>query len=1292
MVKTLFSLVLILLVSHVSYSQSKLINLNWKLIEEGDNSVLVLEESSVKSPNLLPEYAYFVSLQTNEEIVANIVVDNERVLSSSELKAYNVINSAIEKERVKLNVVYTKERKQNKKGIINFSPIYKKNNQLYLIESFIISYSIKQNSKNSVSRGGSAFKASSVLALGDFFKLGVINNGVYKVTYSYLKDNGVLSSSIQSNLLNIYGNHTGMLPENNSDFRYDDLEKNAIYIDDGNDGMFDVGDYILFYAQSPDKWKLNSGTGLFYFENNLYTDTAFYFIKTNDNTGPKRIQDLASSTSFVTNTITSFNHYEGREDELYNMMEEGNRGGSGKSWYGNVFDIKLIYSYNFSFPNIDLLSPVNVKSNLLGNSPGNDPCYFTINIGGLASDNFSIPGIPFGSYVNLGLERLSDLTFTPTSNNIPVSISFTKAPNGNSKGWLDYIEVNAKRNLIMYGNQMSFRDLASVGLGNISQFDITSANSIYKIWEITYPLDVSNVIFDDNGTMKNFVFESDSLREFIAFTNSNFLTPFYKGKVRNQNLHGQVPPDMVIVYHPLFEDEVSDLENFHISNGLTVVTATIQQIYNEFSSGSQDVSAIKTYVKMLYEKGGATPPKYLLLFGDGSFDYKNRTSPDYNFVPVWESAASLNALSSFTSDDFFAILDDGEGMGNYDAMDISVGRLPATSKSSARILVDKIKNYQKQGASSIQQIGDCNNNASTSSFGDWRNSLAFVTDDVDASWEMSFFNHTERMMDTIKKNYPIFNVDKLHMDSYKQESTPGGERYFEGADAIKRRVENGTLIITYEGHGGEIGWAHERILDLSTINNWTNYNKLSVFLTATCEFTKFDDPSRVSAGEQTILNPNGGCIALFTTTRAVFQSANERLIEAFFKEAFIKKTDGTPRTLGEIYLATKNHSLVIGNSNARKFCLIGDPALNLAFPKHQVVTEAINGTPIITSIDTLNALSKVTISGYLANQAGGKINTYNGYVFPTVYDKEKSYSTLGNYSAAYIKDFTVQNSILYKGKATITNGDFSFSFIVPKDINYQFGYGKVSYYAYDGNEDAGGYFSQVVIGGTNNLAIADEIGPEMELYLNNKSFVSGGITDENPSLYAEIFDSNGINTTGNGIGHDISAVIDENTDKAIVLNSYYESDADTYQSGKITYPFSTLPEGNHTLTLKAWDVYNNSSSKTIDFVVVENEKLAIEHVLNYPNPFTTRTQFFFEHNQACESLEVQVQVFTVSGKLVKTLNRIVKTQGFRVEPIEWDGRDDFGDNIGRGTYVYRVKVIDTDGNKVEKFEKLVILK
>ena len=570
--------------------------------------------------------------------------------------------------------------------------------------------------------------------------------------------------------------------------------------------------------------------------------------------------------------------------------------------------------------------------------------------------------------------------------------------------------------------------------------------------------------------------------------------------------------------------------------------------------------------------------------------------------------------------------------------------------------------------------------------------ITFVTDDVDEGWEASFFRHVEEVSDSIEKNYPVFNIEKLHMDAFKQESTPGGERYYDGQEAIRRRVENGSLIVAYEGHGGEVGWAHERILDLATINGWSNYYRMPVFLTATCEFTKYDDPSRTSAGEQLFLNSSGGAIALFTTTRAVFQSSNERLIESFFEQSFVKEANGEPRTLGDIYKLTKNKPGVYGSIEFRKFSLIGDPALDLAFPKHQVVTDSVNGISVNAAIDTLKALSKVTISGYIADENGNILPNYNGFVFPTVFDKKQVLNTLGNKAPAYIYGFDVQKSTLYKGKATVENGRFEFSFVVPKDINYSFGAGKISYYAFSGTDDAAGYSNAVTIGGTNPNANQDNVGPEVSLYLNNESFVSGGITDEEPTLYASLFDSNGINTTGNGIGHDLTAVIDENTSKAIVLNTYYESDPDSYQSGKVIFPMDRLSEGNHTLSLKAWDVYNNSSETMIDFVVVKNEELAIDHVLNYPNPFTTRTQFFFEHNQSCESLQVQIQVFTVSGKLVKTINQTVLTNGYRVEPIEWDGKDDYGDRIGRGTYVYRVKVTDNENNKVEKFEKLVLLK
>lgn len=1280
----------ILLFTLPAFSQNRTtFELQWEMNKLEGQDVLSIKGFGY-SLTKLPRFVHKIKIPSNSSVTSLV-----KVLTSEKLTQLEVNSLSDElKQKVtnsfKREVDYGKQRKIEY-AIFSLVPLYKKDGEIYKVTSFELSYSVSSRRMISSNRGIRGFKANSVLASGDIYKLSVKENGVYKVTFEFLKSNGALSTEINSSLINVYGNHNGMLPEKNGEFRIDDLEKNAIQIVDGGDGKFGEGDYLLFYGQGPDKWRFNSSSSSFEFDKHLYSDVANYFIKLNDNSGGKRITDLPYASAPHTQTVTTFNDFKAKEDEVHNLMQLKNKGGSGKLWVGTIFDAVLSRNVGFSFPNIETSSQVNITTSVLANTPFPTSSSFTVSIGSIANTVISIPGLNQGVHNSVALRRNGNLSFTPTSSFINVNFLYNKPIGISGVGYLDYIEVNARRKLIMDNNQLEFRDITSVGTGNKAKFEISSASTIHKVWDVTNPLEVLSIGYTESSGTLSFYQNADSLRTYIAFKNTGFLIPTFVQKVENQNLHAELIPDMLLVYHPIFENQVDQLKKFHEGNGLTVVKATVGQIYNEFSGGIQDVTAIKTFAKMFYDKGGMNPPKYLLLFGDGSYDYKNRVNPNHNFVPVWESENSLADVTSYTTDDFYALLDDGESMGDNELMDIAVGRLTVTNTGQAQTVVNKIINYQKQGVT-LSQVSSCNDANSGSPFGDWRNKICFVTDDMDAQWEGSFFTHTERTMDSIKKNHPSFNLQKIHMDAYKQTSVSGGERYYEGMEALRRTVEEGTLITTYEGHGGEVGWGTERFLDIPMINGWTNINRLSVFLTATCEFTKYDDPSRTSAGELCILNPNGGAVAMFTTTRPVFQFSNEQLITAFFEEVFVKKADGTPRTLGEIYMETKNNSRVIGDNNARRFGLIGDPALNLAFPKHQVITTEINNTPISSTTDTLKALSKITIKGYVASASGAILTGYNGVVFPTVFDKPTQLATLGNRQPSDIFPFEIQNSVLYKGKASVKNGLFEFTFLVPKDINYQFGKGKISYYCYDGKEDGTGYFLDAIVGGTNTNAILDNQGPTVGLYMNDNSFVSGGITGDSPSIYAEIFDSNGINTTGNGIGHDLTAILDEKTTNPIILNNYYESDLDSYQSGKINYPLSKLEDGNHTLTLKSWDIHNNSTDATVDFVVVKSQELAIEHVLNYPNPFTTRTQFFFEHNQACEFLQVQIQVFTVSGKLVKTINQLVKTKGFRAEAIEWDGKDDYGDKIGRGTYVYKVKVTDENGNNVEKYEKLVLLK
>ena len=505
----------------------------------------------------------------------------------------------------------------------------------------------------------------------------------------------------------------------------------------------------------------------------------------------------------------------------------------------------------------------------------------------------------------------------------------------------------------------------------------------------------------------------------------------------------------------------------------------------------------------------------------------------------------------------------------------------------------------------------CDSDGYASTFGDWRNRIVLMADDENSG---QFVSDCESLSDTTEKYHPEVNVVKIYLDAYKQVVTSGGQRYPDVEEAINQNMNNGALIFNYVGHGGETGLSLERVVSIPMIQEWSNINNMPVFISATCEFSRFDDPGRVSAGETTLTTPYGGAVGLLTTTRLVYITVNTILVQNLYTEVF-NELDGESLGLGEIIRRTKN--LTLGSNNMRNFALLGDPALRLGKPNPKIITDSINGVDVAMETDTLKALSKVTVTGHLEDESGTVLTNYNGFVYPTVFDKWKTRYTLGQDIASPVKDFDTQNNIIYKGKSTVKNGEFTFSFVVPKDIDYSFGKGKISYYSHNNEFDNYGYDTSIVVGGVNPDGISDDIGPEIELFMNDENFVNGGLTDTKPLFMANISDENGINTTGNGIGHNITLIIDGNTSSPIILNNFYEADLDTYQSGKVSYRLSDLEVGPHQLVFKVWDVNNNSSEATLDFVVVEEEEIGISHLLNYPNPFTTNTDFYFEHNQVC---------------------------------------------------------------------------
>lgn len=611
----------------------------------------------------------------------------------------------------------------------------------------------------------------------------------------------------------------------------------------------------------------------------------------------------------------------------------------------------------------------------------------------------------------------------------------------------------------------------------------------------------------------------------------------------------------------------------------------------------------------------------------------------------------------------------------------------------ANAVVNKILRYDQMH--NLSGAGSSCSTSGDAGIPDWRTHVLFASDDQngDAFESTIHMSQSESLAQRVVAEEPRLNVDKIFLDAYQQISTPGGARYPQANIDLREAVEKGLLLVNYIGHGGEVGWAHERFLDNTTILGWTNGERLPLFMTATCEFSRWDDPARTSAGELVLLNPDGGGIALMTTSRLAYSLQNFNLGNCFYDHVF-ERTDELGRTarLGDIHRRTKRQIATSdpNSFNHMNFCLLGDPSMRLALPNNELTITAVTDT-LGNAVDTLKALATVRIEGFVDNGNGQPLEDFNGVVVPTVYDKVLQQQTLANDGGGAFS-FRMRKNVIYRGRASVVNGRFAFTFVVPKDINYQVGPGRVSCYAENGATNASGYTEAPLVGGTATDVAADEVGPRVQLYMNDDDFVRGGITDRSPLLYAKLFDENGINTVGTSIGHDLLAVLDENTDQAIVLNDQYQADLDTYKSGEVRYRLSDLTEGTHTLRLKAWDVFNNSSEANTEFVVTSSEELALDHVLNYPNPFSTHTEFYFEHNRPCTNLDVQVQVFTVSGRLVKTLSRQLACDGYRSEGLAWNGLDDFGDKLGRGVYVYRLQVATPDGEKAEKFEKLVILR
>lgn len=1182
------------------------------------------------------------------------------------------INTQAAKDHIQdeLNVWTTVEKNRNDYFLVyGFIPVIRSNSGYLKVEE--VRLTIDYGAPLVEKRDGPTFADNSILSSGAIHKVSFTESGVYKLDYNYLKDLGIDIDNINPKNLAVYTSHGKALAENIIEDRFDDLIESPILIKGEEDNVFNSADYILFYAKGDESWNTSNNT--YNHEKNIYSDINYAFIKVKESQG-KRLgtSSSLSTTAYTSSIYNSLQRYE--EDKVNLLAAFTATQGTGQLWFGDRYNTVKEYDYTdkFDLTGYVLGEEIEIKLGFAGRNDENTSRVF-LDLDGntldksLARINDS-GSISTNRYANYAL---MNTTTTINNPNGKIVVRYPFQGNDVSEGWLDYLQFIIPKTLNFSGNPILISNQESVNYNNTA---LSLTGSPDHIWDVTSLDDIKNA-FLDNGQIK--YNSQDKLRLFYAFNEATAMTPTKVGVVENQNLHSIDDVELIVIYHPTFENDIERYVEHRSSFGnLNVKAININHVYNEFSGGKVDPSAIRDLAKMVYDRTDNF--KYLLLVGDGSFDYKQLTPdiPDHNFIPAYETKESLDPIDGFPTDDFYALLDINEGTNLKGQLDIAVGRFPVKTAEEFTGLVDKLIHYDTHPDTQ----------------GDWKLKLGFAADDEDSGRHLT---DTEDIANQTKLRYPDFNQQKIYFDAFLQESTPGGARFPDATKELNNAVFKGLLVLNYLGHGGPKGWAQERVLQVSDIQSWNNYDNIPLLITATCTFAGYDEPSVESAGEVSLLNERGGAIGLFSTTRAVFASDNKRLVSSVYDTMFTTQ-GGQLQTLGEILMRGKNKNVQDTQKiNARKFSLLGDPSMRLSVPLLNVETSKINGISVSEFSDTLKALEQVTIEGIITDQNNQFVSDYNGIVYPTIFDKESTLRTLANDSNSGEKSFNVIKNILFKGAATVTNGMFSFTFVVPKDINYAYGPGRISYYATNPDRvDAKGSNDEFIIGGTSNNIIQDNQGPEIQIFMNDESFVYGGITNTDPVLLIKLEDENGINVAGTSIGHDLSGTLDEDNQGTFIMNDFYEATVDNFRQGSARYPISGLESGRHSIAVKAWDVLNNSSEARSEFVVIKDGDNLLEHVLNYPNPFTTSTNFQFEHDLTSTELDILITIYTISGKVIKTIEATKYATGFRIDDIHWDGTDDFGSDIGKGVYLYKIKARSDEFNllRESEFEKLVILK
>ncbi|MDD3195013.1 MAG: type IX secretion system sortase PorU [Paludibacter sp.] len=1102
-----------------------------------------------------------------------------------------------------------------------------------------------------------SFTSASVLASGKFVKIRVKDTGIYKLTYEDLNAMGVNPASVR-----IFGYGGGLLPQSFKEARHDDLPEVAIYMEKGSDGVFNSGDYILFYAQGIVSWKFDSARSYFYHQPHHYANYGHYFVSSDAGTG--RTINLAPEEnpgSLPVNRVTTFTDFTVHENDLYSLTN------SGKEFYGEMFMDVLQLSLKFNFPN-SVKEPNAVKVRLDVAASSVAVSDFRLSLAGGQEKRLQVASRSKNDTYEKGRDANAIFQFQPEADLLDFQLSYTKTV-ATGKGYLNYLSVNARRQLKHVGSWMRFQNIDHYATNTYNTYTLSDAGSNVKVWDITDPVSIQEMKTTRSGNELTFTASAKSLRSFVALdVTAAYPKPEIVGVVPNQNLHAMEAVDMLIITHPRFLQQANKLADAHNAMGeVKAGVVTTEQVYNEFSSGNPDATAYRWVLKMLYDRAidQSNPdlrPKSVLLFGRGSFN--NRNLPHISgtgLVLTYQTEYSLSETLSYVSDDYFTLLEDHEGTRvDSESMDMGVGRFPVTTVQEANDVVNKTIAYMQNTRKGM-----------------WKNQICYLADDGDGALHM---RDADSVAVRVARSNPAYQINKIYLDAYQQSVNASGESYPVARAQFHNLLRNGMLFLNYVGHAGVTGWTNEQILSTADVKSLSNQN-LPLWVGATCDFLQFDNLA-VSAGEYVLLNPVGGGIAIISAARPVYASQNKHINQRINQFLF-QKENGQHLRLGEVLRRAKNS---LGTeTNKLSYILVGDPSVRLNYPdEYQVVAQQLNGR-IISGNDTLRALSVATIKGIIADADGTKQSSFSGKVYADVFDKVQKIQTLDNDKNGSMTYYDRPNR-LFSGLAEIHDGEFEITFAIPRDIKYNYGGGRINFYAEDTTMgfEAQGILESFTIGGSDENADYETEGPQIEMYLNVPSFVSGDRTNETPLFVANVSDPSGINQVGSGIGHDITLIVDDNPDMIYTLNDYYTTTVNDYTSGQVRFKLPELKSGKHTLKFRVWDLLNNSSTQELEFEVVKGLEPVIFRISNYPNPVTTSTRFVIEHDRPETVLSTRVDVYDVAGKRVWTFNQAT------IDEIYWDMSDGFGRQLTKGVYLYRIIVSTGNGQVESKLNKLIL--